>query len=144
MRSGVYEGSRFEALELFGDHLLLRVVDAGEVQVIEFTSEDPEWLPPHSHPWHEVVYVIEGEVEFRADEHRGRGGPGSVQMLRQGDVHSLRIASERARLLMITMGAPYDGFAREVAGLGYEGYPPVDQLYEIAGRHGLRPAPNGA
>jgi quercetin dioxygenase-like cupin family protein len=64
LRAGVYDGSSFEQLRLWGDDILLRVVDAGEVQVVEFRSEDREGPPPHVHPWHEVEYVIEGEVEF--------------------------------------------------------------------------------
>lgn len=140
MRAGVHDGSAFEELALFGDQILLRVTDAGEIQVIEFRSEDREGPPPHSHPWDEIEYVIEGEVEFLVGDRQTRGGPGTVQMLPKGTAHSIRIPEGAARVLMITIGAPYAGFAREVAALGTDGYPPIDRLLEIAARHGLRPS----
>jgi quercetin dioxygenase-like cupin family protein len=143
MRAGVFDGTAYERHDLFGDEVLLRVVGDGEVEVIEYRSEDRAGPPVHSHPWDEVEYVIEGEVEFLVGDAWTRVGPGSVQMLPRGVPHAVRVPEGSARLLFITIGAPYAGFARDVAALGADGYPPPDQLSEIAVRHGLRPIGNG-
>ncbi|MGH9224666.1 MAG: hypothetical protein ACRD2W_13015 [Acidimicrobiales bacterium] len=46
-----------------------------------------------------------------------------------------------ARVLMITIGAPYDGFAREVAAvLAQSGYFDPAAIVAVAERHGVRPA----
>jgi quercetin dioxygenase-like cupin family protein len=82
------------------------------VQVIEYSSTDREGPPPHFHPWHEVEFVIEGEVEFYVNGEWTRGGPGTVQMLPAGASHSVRVPAGTARLLYVTIGAPYDGMAR--------------------------------
>jgi quercetin dioxygenase-like cupin family protein len=137
--SGVTDGSAFERLSLVGDDVLLRVVDAGDVEVVEYVSSDRDGPPPHSHAWDEIEYVIEGDVEFLVGDRWSRGGPGTVQMLPRGTPHAVRIPMGTARILMITLGAPYAGFAREMAALGADGYPDLPTLLEIASRHGLRP-----
>jgi quercetin dioxygenase-like cupin family protein len=138
MQAGTIDGSAPERLSVVGDEVLLRVADAGDVEVVEYVSSDREGPPPHSHAWDEIEYVIEGEVEFLVGERWTRGGPGTVQMLPRGVAHAVRIPTGTARILMITMGSPYAGFAREVAELGVAGYPDPATLIEIAGRHGLR------
>ncbi|HJV08248.1 MAG TPA: cupin domain-containing protein [Acidimicrobiales bacterium] len=140
LRAGVYDGSSYEQLRLWGDDVLLRVVDAGDVQVVEFRSEDRDGPPAHVHPLDEIEYVIEGEVEFLVDGTWTRGGPGTVQLLPAGAAHSVRVPAGAARVLMVTVGAPYDGFARDsaaLAGAG-EGYPDPAALLDVATRHGLR------
>ena len=140
LRAGVWDGSSFEQLRLWGDDVLLRVVDAGDVQVVEYRSQDREGPPVHVHPWDEIEYVIEGEVEFLVNGSWVRGGPGTVQMLPAGAAHSVRVPAGTARVLMVTAGAPYDGFARDsatLAGAG-DGYPDPVALLEVATRHGLR------
>jgi quercetin dioxygenase-like cupin family protein len=140
LRAGVYDGELFEQLRLWGDEVRLRVVDAGEVQVVEFRSVDREGPPAHVHPWHEIEYVIEGEVEFLVGDRWTRGGPGTVQVLPSGVAHSVRVPHGEARVLMMTIGPPYDGFARDSAQLEAtpSGYPAPAELLEVASRHGLR------
>ncbi len=138
MQAGTIDGSAPERLSVVGDEVLLRVADAGDVEVVEYVSSDRDGPPPHSHAWDEIEYVIEGEVEFLVGERWTRGGPGTVQLLPRGVAHAVRIPTGTARILMITLGAPYAGFAREVAALGVAGYPDPATLLEIAARHGLR------
>jgi hypothetical protein len=54
--------------------------------------------------------------------------------------HSTRIPSGEARIVMVTIGAPYDGFAREMARL-FEAGAALPEIAEAAGRHGVRLAP---
>lgn len=137
MPAAIVDGAVFEALRSATDDIRLRSV-AGDVQVTEYSSDDREGPPPHSHEWHEVEYVIEGEVEFFQRGAWTRCGPGSVQLLPAGEPHSVRIPEGTARVLMITIGAPYDGFARDLARLEADGNTDPAAVVEAAGRHGVR------
>ena len=138
MIAGVTTGEQYETIRYPSDEILLRVTQGGNVQVIEYISTDREGPPPHSHPWHEVEFVIEGEVEFYVNGVWTRGGPGTVQMLPAGAYHSVRIPRGTARLLYVTIGAPYDGMARELSALYTGGKADLAGIVEIAYRHGLR------
>jgi quercetin dioxygenase-like cupin family protein len=135
--SVVVDGGTFETVTYPDDQILLRVTN-GDIQVVEYNSTDRHGPPPHRHPWHEVESVIDGEVEFTVDGGPWtRGGPGTVQMLHAQAPHSVRIPHGRARLLMVTVGAPYDGFAKAVSELlQRDGYTAAD-LVETAGRFGV-------
>lgn len=135
--SVVVDGSVFETVHYPDDRILLRVTN-GDIQVIEYSSTDRQGPPPHGHPWHEIEFVIEGDVEFMVDGGPWtRGGPGTVQMLQAGTSHSVRIPGGQARLLMVTVGAPYDGFAKAVSALLEQGGYSAEDLVETAGQFGV-------
>jgi mannose-6-phosphate isomerase-like protein (cupin superfamily) len=136
IEAGVVPGSEFETVTYPTDEILLRAVGRGDVQVAEYRSVDRDGPPAHSHEWDEVEVVIEGEVEFLVGDRWTRGGPGTVQLLPRGTPHSVRVPAGEARVLMVTIGAPYDGFARDVARLMSGPYEAAD-LVEVAGRHGV-------
>jgi quercetin dioxygenase-like cupin family protein len=138
MTAGIFDGGQYETVRYPDDEIRLRVTNAGNVQVIEYISTDREGPPPHSHTWHELEYVIEGEVEFYLNGEWIRGGPGTVQMLPAGAAHAVRVPSGTARLLFITIGAPFDGFSRELSALYVEGKASLDNIVAVAHRHGLR------
>ncbi len=138
MAAGVTPANQFETVHYPDDEILLRVTRGGNVQVIEYISTDREGPPPHSHPWHEVEFVIEGEVEFYVNGHWTLGGPGTVQMLPAGASHSVRVPHGTAKLLYVTIGPPYDGMARELSALYATGKADLPGIVEIAHRHGLR------
>lgn len=138
MTAEIVDGSRFEAVHYPDDEIMLRVTEGGNVQVIEYHSTDREGPPAHYHPWHEIEFVIEGEVEFYLNGRWTRGGPGTVQMLPAGVAHSVRVPEGKAKLLYVTIGAPYDGFARELSALYASGQVTLEGLVTIANRHGVR------
>lgn len=138
MTAGVTTGDQFETVHYPDDEIRLRVTRGGNVQVIEYISTDRDGPPPHSHQWHEVEFVIEGEVEFYVNGQWTRGGPGTVQMLPAGSSHSVRVPTGTARLLYVTIGPPYDSMARELSGLYASGKADLPSIIEIAHRHGLR------
>lgn len=138
MTAGVTPGDQFETVRYPADEIILRVTSGGNVQVIEYISTDREGPPPHSHQWHEIEFVIEGEVEFYVNGQWTRGGPGTVQMLPAGDSHSVRVPHGTARLLYVTIGPPYDGMARELSALYATEKADLPGILEIARRHGLQ------
>jgi quercetin dioxygenase-like cupin family protein len=135
--AGVVAADDHERLTTASDEVLLRVTDRGDVQVTEYRSTDREGPPAHTHLWHEIEYVIEGEVEFLLDGEWRRAGPGAVQVLPAGSAHSVRVPEGEARILMVTMGAPYDGFARDLAALDSRGGANGSELVAAAARHGV-------
>lgn len=137
MTAGIIDGGNFETVHYPGDEILLRVTEGGNVQVVEYFSTDRDGPPAHYHPWHEVEVVIEGEVEFYLNGRWIRGGPGTVQMLPAGVAHLVRVPEGSARLLYVTIGAPYDGFARELAALYASGQVDLATVVAIANRHGV-------
>lgn len=138
MQAAIVDGGDYETVYYPDDTLHLRVSTGGNVHVVEYSSTDREGPPPHSHQWDEVAYVIEGDVEFWLEGRWHAAGPGSVQMLPAGAAHSVRIPTGRARLLMITIGAPFAPFARELS--AYYARDAVDMagVVAIAQRHGLQ------
>lgn len=140
LSSGIHPADSGEAfLGAGGDAMLLRIETAGPDPVawVEDTSEDHEWAPFHTHPWDELEYVLEGEMEFRVGDERGSGGPGTLVSIPRGVPHTLRVApGGRARFVMVTFGAPSATFLKEIGQVYAEG-PTVERLVEVAGRHGL-------
>lgn len=138
MTPEVIDGSEFETVRYPADEIHLRVTRGGNVQVVEYESTDRDGPPAHHHLWHEIEYVIEGEVEFYLNGEWRRSGPGTVQMLPAGADHSVRIPEGKARLLMITIGAPFDGFSRELAALYASGSADLSNIVAVANRWGVR------
>ena len=131
-------GEDAELVNYPADEIWLRAVGHGEVQVADYRSEDRDGPPAHSHPWDEVQIVVEGEAEFRiADDDWVRGRSGTVQLLPQGVPHCIRVPEGVARIIQVSIGAPYDAFAREMATAFRDGAP-LDQIVEAAARHGVR------
>ena len=134
-RAGVVRAEAAEQVRTPTDLVKLLVTDRGDVQVTEYVSSDRGGTPAHQHEWHEVEYVIEGTVEFWLDGEWHLAGPGAVQVLPAGTPHNVRVPDGEARVLMVTIGAPYDGFARDLAALG-DGAGVAD-VVATAGRHGV-------
>ena len=106
------------------------------MQVVERVSSDRDGSPPHAHEWDEIEVVIVGEVEFTVGSEVTIAGPGSVQYLPAGVPHTVRVPEGEARVLMVTIGPPYDGFAREMAQL-FASNAPLADIGAVADRFGV-------
>lgn len=63
------------------------------------------------HGMDELLYVVEGEVDFTLEGERFRTGPGGFAFIRRGSVHGFRNLSEgAARLLGVFSPPMLDGF----------------------------------
>ncbi len=127
-----------EVLRSPTDLIRLLVTDQGAVQVADITSTDRVGPPVHTQEWHEVEYVIDGEVEFWLDGSWHRIGAGGVQVLPAGVPHTVRVPEGEARILLVTMGAPFDDFIREMVDLDNDSTAPGSAKGEAATRHGVR------
>lgn len=124
-----------------GDAITLRLETRGDDPItwVEDSSEDRDWAPRHSHPWDEITYVLEGDIEFRVGDEQGIGGPGTLVTLPAGVPHTLRVPTGGSRFALITIGARSAGFLRDV-GEAYAQGPTIERLVAIARRHGVERA----
>lgn len=58
--------------------------------------------PPHSHPWDESFYVLEGGVEFTCAGRTRACGPGTFVHVPAGTVHGFRYAAGGGEMLEFT------------------------------------------
>lgn len=120
----VLPGDAAELISYPDDEIWLRAAGHGDIQVADYTSTDREGPPMHRHPWDEAQIVVSGYAEFRiGDDDWVGGGSGTVQLLPRGIPHSVRIPQGEARLIQVSIGPPYDGFARAMSALFAEGAP---------------------
>ena len=133
----VIPGDQAERVDYPADTIWLRAVGHGDIQVADYTSTDRDGPPAHSHPWDEAQIVIEGQVEFLVGDSWTGGGSGTVQLLPRGIPHTVRVPTGTARIIQVSIGPPYDGFARDVARLFAAGAP-LPEIVEAAGRHGVK------
>ena len=80
--------------------------------------------------------MVEGSVEFLIDGTWQGGGSGTVQLLPRGAPHSVRVPSGTARIIQVSIGPPYDGFAKDMARLFAEGAP-LGEIVATANTHGV-------
>jgi len=132
----VLPGSAAERVEYPADTIWLRAVGHGDIQVADYTSSDREGPPAHRHPWDEVQIVVDGSVEFLINGTWQGGGSGTVQLLPRGAAHSVRIPAGTARIIQVSIGPPYDGFAKDMARLFSEGAS-LTEIVAAANAHGV-------
>ena len=132
----VLPGSAAERVEYPADTIWLRAVGHGDIQVADYTSSDREGPPAHRHPWDEVQIVVDGSVEFLINGTWQGGGSGTVQLLPRGAAHSVRVRTGTARIIQVSIGPPYDGFAKDMARLFSEDESPAE-IVAAANAHGV-------
>jgi mannose-6-phosphate isomerase-like protein (cupin superfamily) len=134
-------GSGEQFVGAAGDAITLRLETGGAdpITVVEDTSSDTEPTLLHSHPWDELVYVLDGEMSLTCGDRTAVGGPGTLAALPRGVPHTLHVTRPPARFLMITIGAPSAQFLKDVGRVYAEG-PSRERLLEIAERHGVVPS----
>jgi quercetin dioxygenase-like cupin family protein len=105
-----------------------------------FLQRGPEGSgpPPHSHPWDESFYVLQGEIAFGIGADARAAAPGTLVHLPAGTVHWFRFGPGGGEMLSITsrLGASrmFSDMAREIAPVN----PDLGRLAEVGRRHGLK------
>ena len=127
-----------ERVDYPADTIWLRAAGHGDMQVADYTSTDRDGPPFHSHPWDEAQIVVSGHVEFRiGDDDWVGGASGTVQLLPRGVPHTLRVPEGEARIIQVSVGPPYDGFARAMARL-FADRAGLEEIVAAAEGHGVR------
>jgi quercetin dioxygenase-like cupin family protein len=140
-------------LLLLGDVRTIKASRAdtgGDLTIVEQVAAPGAASALHRHPYQEVFYILDGELEFTglANQERMtfRAATGSTVHAAAGVAHGYRNAGdEPARFLAVMQPAGAEGFFAEVgAWLGEDGRPAADvavlspdEVREAAARHGI-------
>lgn len=111
----------------------------GAFEMFEMTAPRDSGQPPHAHPWIESYSLIEGSVDIRIGDRDVSAVAGCFVQIPPGEVHSYRITSDVARLIVVTSPNGASDFFREV-----DGVTDLPKVIGIAMRHGVtlpQPAP---
>ena len=85
--------------------------DLPQLTAIDMTFQPEfEGVDPHTHPDHvDAFYVLEGEVEFRADDELHTAPPGFFLAAPRNSVHGFRVAGDEP-MRCLNLHAPPGGF----------------------------------
>ncbi len=122
-------GDTFEAL-----------ATGGQFEVFCVSGPAQSGPPPHSHPWREAYFGIDGEVEIMSGEVTTILTPGQFLSTDADVLHAYRILSDSAKFLVMTGGSRASGFFADLDANTPHGAPTPDSLpsiIEVAIRHGL-------
>lgn len=74
----------------------------------------------------ELLYVLEGEIEFSLEGKRLRSGPGGFVFIPQGTIHAFRTLSEtQARMLGVFSPPHLDGLFEAMLGQPLQAFPAI-------------------
>jgi quercetin dioxygenase-like cupin family protein len=114
----------------------------GVYEVFEMRGPRESGPPPHSHPWSEAYFVVEGEVEVTVGAGSMVAAAGCFVNVPPGTLHTYRILSDGARFVIVTSPAGAADFFRDLdreTGGSCEDLPAI---MRVALRHGFTvPAP---
>jgi quercetin dioxygenase-like cupin family protein len=150
----VLAGGEGRKLLLLGDVRTVKVSGAetgGELTIVEQVAAPGAASALHRHPYQEVFYVVDGELEFaglsNGDPVLVRAGAGATVHAAAGVAHGYRNAGTGpARFLAVMQPAGAEGFFAEVGvWLAEDGLPPPgdvtilspDEVRAAAARHGI-------
>jgi quercetin dioxygenase-like cupin family protein len=106
-------------------------------EVFDLTGSEGSGPPPHSHPWDEAYYILEGEVDVVVSGQATRAAPGAFVLAPANAVHTFKIVSPESRFVVMTTGRGasnfFEAMDREI------GFPPpsFEKVCEVAMRQGL-------
>jgi len=129
-----------QALEIVGEHVTVLASGNATGSYEVFLQRRPEGSgpPPHSHPWDESFFVVQGEIDFGIDADARTASAGTLVHLPAGTVHWFRFGRGGGEMVSITsrLGASemFTDIAREIAPVN----PDLGQLAEVGSRHGLK------
>jgi quercetin dioxygenase-like cupin family protein len=128
------------ALNIVGEHVTVLASGEATEGYEVFLQRGPEGSgpPPHSHPWDESFFVINGQIDFGIGAESTTASPGTLVHLPAGVVHWFRFGRGGAEMISMTsrLGASkmFTDLAREVAPVN----PDLETLAEVGARHGLK------
>jgi quercetin dioxygenase-like cupin family protein len=128
------------ALNIVGEHVTVLASGEATEGYEVFLQRGPEGSgpPPHSHPWDESFYVVNGRIDFGIGDESTTATPGTLVHLPAGTVHWFRFSTGGGEMISMTsrLGASklFTDIARELAPVD----PDLEAFAEIGGRHGLK------
>ncbi len=135
----VYPDEAFRPLKVVGEGITVLASGAqtGGYEIFRQAGPEGSGPPPHSHPWDESFYVIEGEIAFGVDDQEMKAVPGTLVHLPAGSVHWFRFGPGGGVMISMTSR---EGASRLFADIDREispENPDLAKLVEVGQRHGL-------
>jgi quercetin dioxygenase-like cupin family protein len=102
--------------------------------------------PPHSHPWDESFYVIQGAIAFGIEASEAIAAPGTLVHLPAGTTHWFRFGKGGGEMISMTSREGASRFFAELDREVAPDKPDLGKLVEVGQRHGLAvvPPPSGS
>lgn len=131
-------------LRVMGD--TLRILSRGEqtdaaYEMFELTGPLNSGPPPHTHPWSETYYVLEGMVDVLVGKDTVQSIPGTCVTIPGGTIHTYQIRSETARFLVTTSTTAASDFFQELHQSFMQGTCALEEVIAIAARHHVTLSP---
>ena len=126
-------------LKVVGEEITVLASGAQTSSYEIFRQAGPEGSgpPPHSHPWDESFYVLEGDIAFGIDSQEAITGPGTLVHLPAGTTHWFRFGPGGGVMISMTSR---EGAVRMFAAVDREispDSPVLAKLIELGQRYGL-------
>lgn len=93
--------------ERVADHLSRAAIrSADSLAVLNWMEPRPSARPPHSHPFDQLSFVLEGEMEFLVTDQTFRVGPGEVLLISPDTDHTARAVGSEVALSLDMFSPP--------------------------------------
>ncbi|MGH7907505.1 MAG: cupin domain-containing protein [Candidatus Binataceae bacterium] len=130
------EGTRLTVLGDGARCLVAASESGGEWSLWEWTVPRDSGPPPHTHPWDETYFLLEGQVDISIDGKMRRAGAGELLYAPGGMAHTFKGASDApARMLVWLTGSEADAMFHELASEIPELPPDLDKIAAVFARH---------
>jgi uncharacterized cupin superfamily protein len=119
----------------------------GNIATCKFNPDDRGWqfyelvatagdsVPLHRHPWDEISYLLEGEVELQIGDQMVQATPGCFINLPTGVPHAFNVLSPQAKFLVGTSKAIAFHFMADMAQAEQEQQLTPERVVAIAQKH---------
>jgi quercetin dioxygenase-like cupin family protein len=127
-------------LKLAGEEItvLASAEQTASYEIFRQTGPESSGPPPHSHPWDEAFYVLEGQLYFGiGDDQDLTAKPGTLVHIPGGTTHWFRFGSSGGAMISITSRAGASAFFTQVDAEVSPTKPDLGALISIAAAHGL-------
>jgi quercetin dioxygenase-like cupin family protein len=127
------------ALNVVGEHITVLASGAqtGSYEIFHQAGPEGSGPPPHSHPWDEAFYVIQGEIAFGIGNRELIARPGTLVHLPAGTTHWFRFGAGGGEMVSMTSceGASrmFTDFDREMS----PEKPDLGKLVELGRPYGM-------
>jgi quercetin dioxygenase-like cupin family protein len=134
-------------LKVVGEEItvLAAAEQTGSYEIFRQCGPEGSGPPPHSHPWDEAFYVIEGQVHFGIGADQDLlARPGTLVHIPGGTTHWFRFGAGGGGMISVTSRAGASAFFTQVDADVSPTNPDLGALVGIAATHGLSvplPAP---
>jgi quercetin dioxygenase-like cupin family protein len=127
-----------QSLSIVGEHITILASKAMTDGYEIFLQEGPEGTgpPPHSHPWDESFYVVQGMIEFGYNDQHLTAQSGTLVHIPSGTVHWFRFKEGGGKMLSITgQGSDASPFFTDLDAEIPSGATDLEKIQNIANRH---------